>query len=432
MLPPPQRPSPLPAPLPRAVVVELVGGCWLVCAGLKSSDAGRKYFKGRTSFRCGTDPPTPVPTPNITEIHVVTSNHFDGGCKIGGCNNVSTAMDFMWPLGCAITMHGPGQPHAYHVINRYFDVYFPLAASLGDKFRALGGTDKYIWMTQSWIISLFLNCESAHYNAWDNSGRNLLHCPNETAVDRFKRAVTLGDITWHAAATDQEAEFFPNVGLFNASMELSDELAEQLGVERPISVSTRDVPFWSRAALPLLAARGIIGMSFGSGGPPGRPYGVPPMFVWRDIASGAEAVVTSESGYGGIGTEFVLSNGVALAVDWTVSVNQQSLRQLCLGAAGSWWMCQTTRASFSVCPFRPIALLPSRLKHCRDSRATTPDHAIRPQPSQHCGLNIPTQRSTCRPLMRSLPRQTNQRTRCICRWSQQKSAMLGFMGYLPQ
>eukprot|EP01052_Picozoa_sp_SAG31_P040739 SAG31_NODE_5979_length_2228_cov_1.962424_2_plen_240_part_00 len=224
----------------------------------------------------------------------------------------------MWPLGCATTMHGPGQPHAYHVVNRYFDAYFPLAASLGDQFRTNSGKDKYIWMTQSWIVSLFLNCETAHYNAWDNSGRNLLHCPNDTAIARFKRAVRLGDITWHAAATDQEAEFFPNVGLFNASMELSDELALQLGVQRPVSVSTRDVPFWSRAALPLLAARGIIGMSFGSGGPPGRPYGVPPLFVWRDVASGAEVVVTSESGYGGIGTEFVLANGVALAVDWTV------------------------------------------------------------------------------------------------------------------
>ena len=184
------------------------------------------------------------------------------------------------------------------------------------KYRAAGGEDKFIWMTQSWVVSLFLNCESAHYDAWDNSGRNLLHCPNETAVARFKRAVSLGDITWHAAATDQEAEFFPNVGLFNASLELSDDLAVQLGVERPIAVSTRDVPFWSRAALPLLAARGIIGMSFGSGGPPGRPYGVPPLFVWRDQASGAEVVVTSESGYGGIGTEFVLASGVALAVDW--------------------------------------------------------------------------------------------------------------------
>jgi hypothetical protein len=28
-------------------------------------------------------------------------------------------------------------------------------------------------MTQSWIVSLFLNCEDAHYNAWDGSVRTL-------------------------------------------------------------------------------------------------------------------------------------------------------------------------------------------------------------------------------------------------------------------
>jgi hypothetical protein len=273
-------------------------------------------MEGRLSFLINPQPPQPPPPPPVTEVHVVFSNHFDGGCKIRGCNNVSTVEDFMWPIGCATTMHGPGQPHAYHVINRYFDAFFPLAASIADKYRA-SGTDRYVYMTQSWIVSLYLNCDTTFYNAWDNSGRNLLHCPNVTAIARFKRAVRLGDIVWHAAATDQEAEFFPNVGLFNASMELSDELALELGVERPVATSTRDVPFWSRSALPLLADRGIIGMSFGSGGPPGRPYGVPPLFVWKDVASGAEVIVTSETGYGGTGTEFVLPNGVALAAGWT-------------------------------------------------------------------------------------------------------------------
>jgi hypothetical protein len=286
---------------------------------LKKGDGTPMHMEGRVSFSLHPPPPSPPPPPPVTEVHVVFSNHFDAGCKTPGCNNVSTEPDFMWPIGCATTMHGPGQPHAYHIINRYFDEFFPLAAQLGDEWRAGAGpskNDSYIWMTQSWIVSLFLNCEDAHYNAWDGSGRNLLHCPNATAVSRFKRAVKLGDIFWHAASTDQEAEFFPNVGLFNASMILAEKLAEELGVERPLAVSTRDVPFWSRAALPLLAQRGILGMSFGSGTPPGRPYGVPPLFVWRDEASGAELVVTSESGYGGTGTEFVLPNGVALAVAW--------------------------------------------------------------------------------------------------------------------
>ena len=58
-------------------------------------------------------------------------------------------------------------------------------------------------------------------------------------------------------------------------------------------------------------------MSFGSGTPPGRPYGMPQLFVWRDVQSGTEVVVTSESGYGGTGYLFVLPSGVALAPNWT-------------------------------------------------------------------------------------------------------------------
>ena len=113
---------------------------------LKKGDAGRMHMKGRTSVLIRRVPsPPPPPQTKIKEIHVVFSNHFDGGCKIGGCNNVSSAEDFMWPIGCATTMHGPGQPHAYHVINRYFDEFFPLAASIGDEFRA-AGKDRYVWM----------------------------------------------------------------------------------------------------------------------------------------------------------------------------------------------------------------------------------------------------------------------------------------------
>ena len=82
-----------------------------------------------------------------------------------------------------------------------------------------------------------------------------------------------------------------------------------------MAVSQRDVPGWTRATLPLLRKHGIIGVSFGAGTPPGKPD-VPPLCVWRDSASGAEVVLTYETGYGGDSTLFVLPNGVALAVAW--------------------------------------------------------------------------------------------------------------------
>ena len=312
---------------------------------LKRSDKGREPYPGRLSFVLrkvptpAPTPPAPAPPP-VVEIHMVASNHFDAGCKIHGCQPAATPalqrgwVDPIWrPVGgpnlnhasapaCATTMHGPGQPHAYHVLNRYFSNYFPAAAALGDQARALPGynpvDDAYQWMTQAWVVDLFLNCNRSNYVADARyGGAALLQCPNASEVAVFKRAVALGDIVWHAAATDQEAGYFPNAGLFEASLQIGARLAAELGVPAPTAVSTRDVPGWTRAALPLLAKHGINGMSFGSGTPPGRPYGVPPLFVWRDEASGAEAVVTSESGYGGTGTLFVLPNGVALAADWS-------------------------------------------------------------------------------------------------------------------
>lgn len=171
---------------------------------------------GRQSFVLQPPAPTPqpAPTPVITEIHVVSSNHFDGGCKIRGCQpDVPGWKDPIWPPGCATTMHGPAQPHAYHVLNRYFSQFFPFAASMGDKARAANTSDPYIWMTQTWVIDLFLNCNRSNYRADKRyGGAPLLQCPDEKAIAVFKRAVKNGDITWHAAATDQEAGYFPNAG----------------------------------------------------------------------------------------------------------------------------------------------------------------------------------------------------------------------------
>jgi hypothetical protein len=283
---------------------------------------GRQHFKGRLSFLLRPPPPPPPPSPPVVEIHLVASNHFDAGCKIRGCQPDPPAgyEDPIWPAVCATTMHGPAQPHAYHVLNRYFTNYFPRAAALGDAARASNKT--YRWMTQPWVVDLFMHCDEAHYYAdprytGGKQGISLLQCPNATQLAQFTRAVKLGDIFWHAAATDQEAGYFPSAGLFEASLRLNERLAEELGVPASTVVSTRDVPGWTRAALPLLARHNITGMSFGSGTPPGRPNGFPALFLWRDIQSGAEVVVTSESGYGGWGQLFVLPNGVGLAADWT-------------------------------------------------------------------------------------------------------------------
>jgi hypothetical protein len=128
------------SPMECCSLCAITKGCTAISFGpypkygcrLKTSDAGRVKMDGRYSYLLHPPAPTPAPRPTpapqptpvpvpLTEIHVVSSNHFDGGCKIGGCQADQPAgwKDPIWPPNCAKTMHGPGQPHAYHVVNRY-------------------------------------------------------------------------------------------------------------------------------------------------------------------------------------------------------------------------------------------------------------------------------------------------------------------------
>ena len=114
---------------------------------------------------------------------------------------------------------------------------------------------------------------------------------------------------------DGEASAFPSASLFDAALGIARSLSSDLDIPQPTAVSQRDVPGWTRATIPLLTKRGIQGLSFGAGTPPGKPD-TPALFVWRDEPSGTEVVTTYESKYGDISTVFVLPTGVALVADW--------------------------------------------------------------------------------------------------------------------
>jgi hypothetical protein len=263
----------------------------------------------------------------VKEVHMVLSSHFDAGCKTPGC----TRSEDLTPnearvcakVGAgnahgATDPFGTGEPWAYHIVNRYFDQFIPQAIALAEEGRRNGTA--YTYMTQSWVASLYLDCERAGMLSWPGSGAAkaglpTLHCPNASSVAAFKAALQRGDIFLHAFPHDGEASYYPDSSLFESALEIAERLAKEVGFAPPISVSQRDVPGWTRAALPLLQKHGIVGLSFGAGTPPGKPD-VPPLCVWRDEASGAEVVLTYETGYGGDSTVFVLPNGVALAVAW--------------------------------------------------------------------------------------------------------------------
>lgn len=203
-------------------------------------------------------------------------------------------------------------------MNRYFDEFIPAAINNSQVARAQNTSYKY--MIQSWIVSLFLDCERAGMVSWEGSGfakdgTPVLHCPNASSIKALTDAMERGDIYMHAFPHDGEASYYPDVAIFEAALQLTFGVADSLSVARPTSISQRDVPGWTRASLPILNANGIRGLSFGAGTPPGKPD-TPPVFVWRDIASGAEVVTTYETAYGTAATVFVLPNGVAFAACW--------------------------------------------------------------------------------------------------------------------
>jgi len=258
----------------------------------------------------------------VTEVHAVISAHFDAGCKTPGCGKlVGDEPDRCAAVGPRVpNSNAKGEPWAYHILNRYFDQFISDAIGYAKMTPLKPGAAKYKYMIQPWVVALFLDCENSGIASWDGSGfpkagMPVLHCPNQTAINDLKLALKRGDLYMNAFAHNAEASYYPDSDIFVSALKVGADIADELGIDRAVTVSQRDVPGWTRAALPLLKANGIIGLSFGAGTPPGKPD-TPPLFVWRDEASDTDMVTTYETAYGTASTVFVLPNGVALAACW--------------------------------------------------------------------------------------------------------------------
>ena len=168
------------------------------------------------------------------------------------------------------------EPYAYHIVNRWFDEFFIQAIEYANQSRHTAMP--YRHMVQPWLVALFLDCENAGLLSWPGSGwvvedTPLLHCPNETVVAEVRAALRRGDLFFHAAPLNVQASYFPDASLFDASLDIAATLSTDLGLPTvPTAVSQRDVPGWTRATVPLLARRGINGISFGAGTPPGENH----------------------------------------------------------------------------------------------------------------------------------------------------------------
>ena len=186
---------------------------------------------------------------------MIISNHFDAGYTDLTASS-SAASDFadIFMRQNNITGRPSDATISAGVINTYFHTFFPRAARLGAQLRAKG-QEPLAWMTQSWLVDLFLDCPPGL----------AIKCPSGEEVAALKAAVRAGDITWQA---------FPhNAQLGLASPELVRELVSHTHrldrlLESPYgtihTLSQRDVMGLPRPVITALRASNVTAISVGS------------------------------------------------------------------------------------------------------------------------------------------------------------------------
>lgn len=130
---------------------------------------------------------------NITTVHVVQASHFDAGFA----------------------------QSTVGILNLWFNTHYPRGYEVGLQLQARGGDEQLKFMTQSWIVSMYLNCPP------NVPG---LVCPSPAAVANFTDAVKRGFITWHAFPHNAELELGDASMLafgYNMTHELDDAFGQR-------------------------------------------------------------------------------------------------------------------------------------------------------------------------------------------------------------
>ncbi|XP_059146377.1 uncharacterized protein LOC131933885 [Physella acuta] len=200
----------------------------------------------------------------IKKVHVVFMNHLDVGYYDGLDEDAGFAVE---------------------VLNRYQSEYFVRAINTSRNLISLGYTERFVYTTHPWLVSLYLDCPKIQL-------LNVpLKCPNKTEQEDFKKAVREGHIAWHAFAMNIQTD---NLGanLFSYGLDLSKQLDNMFQIHRThATMSQRDIPGMTKALLPLLASRGVKAISVGVN-PGTAPPDVPPVFLWKLRDSDQEGIMT--------------------------------------------------------------------------------------------------------------------------------------------
>ena len=163
------------------------------------------------------------------------------------------------------------------VVHKYFSQYFPKAIDLASRLRE-SGNQRYVWTTGSWLLYEYLEQAS----------------PAERA--RMERAISAGDIAWHALPFTWQTELLDG-SMISGGIGLSQTLDKRFG-RTTTGAKMSDVPGHTRGLIAPLAAQGVkfldIGVNDAS-----TPAEVPPLFLWK-APGGATLVVMYHHGYGGV------------------------------------------------------------------------------------------------------------------------------------
>ena len=162
---------------------------------------------------------------DIATAHLIQSNHFDAG--------------FTDQLDA--------------VVNSYFTTFFPGAVALARELRSHGGAERLRWMTQSWLVALYLDCDKVQHLL------PVLHCPDAAAVAAFEAAVRRGDVWWHAFPHNAELAAAGS-GMVAAGINLTHALDDRFGLARKRTLSRPGRH--TRGAPPSRAGRGVLSLGW--------------------------------------------------------------------------------------------------------------------------------------------------------------------------
>ena len=170
------------------------------------------------------------------------------------------------------------------VLQTYVDVFFPRAVAIARALRDLGGAERLLYTSHSWLLSLYLHCPAN----LTLSGETL-RCPTAAAVEELRLAIQAGDVYFHAGAFNLEYELALSSHIIDFSFSLARDLADELGVARPTVLSLRDVPGTTRSLIPHLVRNNITSISIGvNDAAPNAD--MPNPGVWKDPATNSSVL----------------------------------------------------------------------------------------------------------------------------------------------